>query len=78
MVVIFCTKFHENIFDGIKRYRAETIFILLISKGHSPEKMQVELGFSFAAHRLMMLYICTKFYENILDSIKFMERTRFS
>ena len=31
-----------------------------------------------AAHRLMMLYICTKFRENILDDIKVIERTRFS
>ena len=32
----------------------------------------------FSAHRLMMVYICAKFHENILDGIKVIERTRFS
>ena len=32
----------------------------------------------FTAHYLMVVYICTKFHENILDGIKFIERTRFS
>ena len=32
----------------------------------------------FSAHRLIMVYICTKFHENILDGIKVIERTRFS
>ena len=31
----------------------------------------------FSAHRPMMFYISTKFYENILDGIKVKERTRF-
>ena len=30
----------------------------------------------FPAHRLMMVYICTKFHENILNGIRVMERTR--
>ena len=30
----------------------------------------MELGFLFSAHRLMMVYICTKFHENILDGYK--------
>ena len=30
----------------------------------------------FSAHRLMM--ICTKYHENILDSMRGIERTRFS
>ena len=32
--------------------------------------------FLFSAHRLTMVYICNKFHENILNSIKVMERTR--
>ena len=32
----------------------------------------------FSAHRLMVIYICTKFHENILDGIKVIERTHFS
>ena len=30
-----------------------------------------------SAHRLVMLYICTKFHEIILNGIKVIERTRF-
>ena len=37
MVVYISTKFHENILDGIS-YRADTIFIRKISKGHNSEK----------------------------------------
>ena len=34
--------------------------------------------FFFSAHRLMMVYICIKFHENVLDGIKVIERTQFS
>ena len=54
------------------------IFIGKISKGHNSGKMYVDLWFFFSAHRLMMVYICTKFHENILKGIKVIERTRFS
>ena len=38
--------------------------------------MEVEFQFLFSAHRLMMVYICTKFHENILNGIRVMELTR--
>ena len=38
----------------------------------------MELRFLFSAHRLIMVYICTKFHENILHGIKLIERTRLS
>ena len=53
------------------------IFMGKISKEHYSVKMQVELRFLFSAHRLMMVYICKKFHENILHGIKVIERTRF-
>ena len=37
----------------------------------------MELGFLFSARRLMMIYISTKFHENIRDGIKVIEPTRF-
>ena len=40
--------------------------------------MKVELRFLFSAHCLMVVYICTKFHENILEDTKVIERTRFS
>ena len=35
----------------------------------------MELRFFFPAHPLMVVYICTKFHENILDGIKVIEWT---
>ena len=46
-----------------------------ILKGHNSVKMYVELWFLFSAHRLIMVYISTKFHENILHGIKVIERT---
>ena len=53
-------KFLENILDGIK---------VIVRTGFSYEKFQRELQFFSSAHRLMMVYICTKFHENILEGI---------
>ena len=38
----------------------------------------MELPFFFSAHCLIVVYISTKFHENILGGIKVIERTRFS
>ena len=37
----------------------------------------MELQLLFLAHRLIMVYICTKFGEIILNGLRVMERTRF-
>ena len=79
-MVYICTKFHESILDGIS-YRADTIFIRKNSKRHNSienvGKEQLRFFF-FSAHCLMMVYICTKFHENIHNGIKAIEWTRFS
>ena len=36
----------------------------------------MECRFLFCAHHLMMVYICTKFHENILNGIRVVERTQ--
>ena len=36
----------------------------------------MECHFLFSAHRLMMVYICTEFHENIFNAIRVVERTR--
>ena len=38
----------------------------------------MELRFFFSVHHLIMVYICTKFHENILEGIKVVEQTQFS
>ena len=42
-----------------------------------PYKIKVELRFCFSAHCHKVVYICTKFHENILDGIKVIEGIRF-
>ena len=56
------------------------ILKLIISKGHysARKKTLQELLFLLSTRLLMLLYICTKFHENILDGIKVIEQTRFS
>ena len=76
MVVYISTKFHENILDSIKGIQRTQIFIGKISKGHYSIKILVELQFLFSGHRLIMVYICTMFHENILNGIRVMERTQ--
>ena len=37
----------------------------------------MELQFLFSAHRLITVYICTKYHENILDGMEVIERHDF-
>ena len=53
------------------------IFRAKISKDNNSVKMYVELRFLFSAHCLVVVYISTKFHENILHGIKVIERIRF-
>ena len=39
------------------------------------QQQQQQQWFLFSEHRLMMVYICKKFHENIRDGIKVIERT---
>ena len=48
----------------------QTILKGKMSKGHNSVKNVGGVTFLFSAHRLMMVYICTKFHENILNGIK--------
>ena len=54
------------------------IFIGKISKGHKSVKNVDGVTIFFSAHCLMMIYICTKFHENIPNGIKIIERIRVS
>ena len=63
MIYIF-TKFPENILDGIKAIHD---FHKKISKGYNTVKMQMECRSLFSAYRLIMVYNCTKFHENIVN-----------
>ena len=54
------------------------IVIGKISKGHNSVKIVGGVMFFFSAHCLMMVCICAKFHENILDGIKVIERKQLS
>ena len=69
MVVYICSKFHANILDGIRviertRHSSEKFQRAII-----PKKNVGRVSYLFSAHRLVMVYICTKFHENILNDI---------
>ena len=44
------------------------------TKGHNSINLKMVLWYSISAHRLMMLYICTKFQENISKDFRLIER----
>ena len=66
-----CTVYHENILDSIKVKERTQFSYEKFQIGIIPLKMKKELRFFFSAYRLMTVYICTKFHENILYGIKF-------
>ena len=53
------------------------LLILFITKEHSSLNIIHGVKVLFSAHHLIMIYICTKFRENILNGFRVLERTRF-
>ena len=66
-----------NVHERYQGYRADTISIRKITKGNNSAKNVGGVTVFISAHRLVMLYISTKFYEIISNGIKVVERTRF-
>ena len=73
-MVYICTKFHESILNCFS-YGVNTISIFFIMKGHNSVNIANRVIVLFSAHHLIMIYICTKFHENILKGFRVMERT---
>ena len=76
-MINICTKFDENILNGLKSYGADTILILIITERHNSVILHMELQFLSSANCLIMVNICTKFCENILAGLRVMEQTQF-
>ena len=77
MVHNTCIKFYERILNGFKVIERTRNCYLQSSKGRNANINIQELWFlHFARHRLV-LNMCMKFYEYILNSFKIIERTRF-
>ena len=65
-MVYICIKFGKNI-KGFQSYGAEMLLILFIKKGHNSLNIIHGVKVLFSAHRLNMVYICTKFKEKYLE-----------
>ena len=65
-----------NYLERYQSYRADTISIPKISKGNNSAKNVGGVTVLISARRLIMLYICAKFREIILNGIKVIERTQ--
>ena len=66
-----------NYLEPYQSYRADTISILKITKGNNSAKNVGGVTVFISEHRLVMLYISTKFCKIISNGIKVIERTRF-
>ena len=64
-MLYICTKCHENISKGFRVMEGLDFQYSKFSKGHNSVKMYVEVWSLLSAYLLIMLYICTKFHENI-------------
>ena len=69
MMFYICTKFHDNIIDGIKDIEQKTFSLEIFQRGIISQKLYVEVQFlfSFSAHCLILVYFCIQFHENMFD-----------
>ena len=82
MLVNICMKFHEDILNSFKVTERTRFYLrngyLQSSKGHNSKSINIkELWFLRSARHLMLVNICMKFHEDILNSFQVTERTRF-
>ena len=74
MMHYICINIHENILVSFTVIEQTLFSYEKFHRGIILQILKVELQFLFSANNLMMLYICTKFHKNILDSCKVMEQ----
>ena len=82
MVLNICVKFHENISMVLMlQSRPEYVLemaIFNVQRAIIPKECNPELPFLCSACHLMVLIICVKFQENILNGFEVTERTQVS
>ena len=81
MLVNICMKFHEDILNGFKVIE-RTLFChrtanYKLQREVTENIHNQELWFLHSACHLLVLNICMKFYEYILNSFKVIEQTQF-
>ena len=80
MLVNICMKFHEGNLNGFwvtERTRPYRKIYFQFQRAITPKIHNPELQFLCSARRLMLLYICVKFHENISSGFWVTERTWF-
>ena len=65
-----CTKFHEEILNGLKIIKRTRNIARHKQRGIKTSDLKVGLWFFFSAHRLIVHCIFTKFHEEILNGLK--------
>ena len=75
MIFYICTMFRVNISKGLELLSGHGFPTKIFQRGTILSKMSEEKLFLFSAHRLMMLYICTMFRENISMGFRVIEWT---
>ena len=80
ILLYICVKFRENIPNGFNlktshKYMVEMV-MFNVQRAITPKVGKPVLQFMCSACRLIVLYICVKFGENISDGIRVMEQTR--
>ena len=76
-MLYICAKFREIISNSMKIIEWTQFLYGKLQRGIVTPKMQVERPLLISAHRLVMLYISTKFCEIISNGIKVIELTLF-
>ena len=78
VMLYICAKFHEIILNGIKVIERTRFLNGKLQRGIIPLKCRWSNSpLLISACRLVMLYICAKFHEIILNGIKVIEWTQF-
>ena len=81
MLVNICMKFHEGTWNGFwvteQTWPYRKIYYFQFQRAITPKIRNPELRFLRSARRLMLLYNCVKFHENISNGFWVTERTRF-
>ena len=79
-VLYICEKFHQNIWIGFQLTERTRVYSLNcwfnVQRALTPKIAKPVLLFMCSAHRLIVLYICVKFCENISNGFQLTERTR--
>ena len=78
MVIYICIKFQETILNKLQsghKYITK-ITIFKVQRAVTLKVDKTELWFLCSAPRLMMLYICLKFHQNIWSGFQLTEQTR--